>query len=408
MGLIMLRGAFVSIGILVSALLAGPSHAQSNPSSSGTGFFVNVDGWAVTNAHVLEGCTRASVPTMGDATDWIIDRQNDLAAVKVAGGAGKPFLRLRATTPRLGDDIAAFGYPLHGVLSDSIKVTTGNINSLVGIDNDTRYLQISTPLQPGNSGGPVVDRSGSALGVATAVLGSRFAENTGILPQNVNFAVRSDVLELFLQSREIEYESLPASGELLSTADLADTVAPAVVQILCFGRPNGTEAQTASRPVPTTPSAIPKPHGRQFQRVDNYDVIGFDYQAVRSVSQLQCQQACEADSSCRATTYNKKERFCFLKNDAALLVANSDALAHVADEIAGRVMVSTFTIAAGKDMAGGDYKRIRNSNFIGCYAECELDSQCRAFAFVRQYSDCWLKDRLGAVSTKAGVDLGVK
>lgn len=403
----MLRIGLVSLGILASAL-TGAVQAQSNPSSSGTGFFVNADGWAVTNAHVLEGCTRASVPTIGEAADWIIDRQNDLAAVKVAGGVGKPFLHLRGPAPRLGDDIAAFGYPLHGVLSDSIKVTTGNINSLVGIDNDTRYLQISTPLQPGNSGGPVVDRSGSVLGVATAVLGSRFAENTGILPQNVNFAVRSNVLELFLQSREIEYESLPASGEALSTADLADAVAPAVLQILCFGRPDSTEAQAASRTTPATPSAIPRPHGRQFQRVDNYDVIGFDYQTVRSVSQLQCQQACEADSSCRATTYNKKERFCFLKNDAALLVANSDALAHVADEIADKVLVSTFTIAAGRDMAGGDYKRIRNSNFIGCYLECELDTQCRAFAFVRQYSDCWLKSRLGAVSTKAGVDLGVK
>ncbi len=198
---------------------------------------MNGDGWVVTNAHVLEGCTKASVPKLGGATDWIVDRQNDLAAVKVAGGAGKPFLRLRSLAPRLGDDIAAFGYPLDGVLSDSIKVTTGNINSLVGIDNDTRYLQISTPLQPGNSGGPVVDRSGSVLGVATAVLGSRFAENTGILPQNVNFAVRSNVLELFLQSREIEYESAPRSNDELKSADLAELVAPAVVQIRCLSEP---------------------------------------------------------------------------------------------------------------------------------------------------------------------------
>lgn len=245
----MLRIGLISLGILASAL-TGAAQAQSNPSSSGTGFFVNADGWAVTNAHVLEGCTRAGVPTIGEATDWIVDRQNDLAAVKVAGGIGKPFLRLRGPAPRLGDDIAAFGYPLQGVLSDSIKVTTGNINSLVGIDNDTRYLQISTPLQPGNSGGPVVDRSGSVLGMATAVLGSRFAENTGILPQNVNFAIRSNVLELFLQSREIDYESLSAGADALSTADLAEAVAPAVMQILCF---------SAS----PTPSVVAKPEHEQ-------------------------------------------------------------------------------------------------------------------------------------------------
>lgn len=232
------------------------SAVADDVSSSGTGFFVNNQGWVVTNAHVVEGCTSASIPTMGEATDWVVDRQNDLAAVKVIGGAGKPFLRLRGAPPRLGDDIAAFGYPLHGVLSDSIKITTGNINSLVGIDNDTRYLQISTALQPGNSGGPVVDRSGNVLGVATAALGSSFAKNTGILPQNVNFAVRSNVLELFLQSREIQYESSAALEESLSTADLADAVAPTVVQVLCF-----SDAQ--SQPVAATsraqePAALPQ------------------------------------------------------------------------------------------------------------------------------------------------------
>lgn len=371
---------------------------------------MNAEGWAVTNAHVLEGCASASAPTMGEATDWVNDRQNDLAAVKIAGGVGKPFLRLRGPAPRLGDDIAAFGYPLHGLLSDSIKVTTGNINSLVGIDNDTRYLQISTPLQPGNSGGPVVDRSGAVLGVATAVLGSRFADNTGILPQNVNFAIRSNVLELFLQSRSIEYESLPASGDELSTADLAELVAPAVVQILCYGRQEASPPETAARSSPSSPSVAPGAQlpGRTFQRVDNYDVIGFDYRTLRSVSQTQCQQACEAEASCRATTYNKKERFCFLKNDAKLLVSNADALAHVAAELADDVLVSTFVIGAGKDMAGGDYRRLRNSSFIGCYLECEVDAQCRAFAFVRRQNECWLKNRISRVTTKQGVDLGIK
>ena len=164
----MLRILLFSVGC-VAALWVGSAGAQS-PSGSGTAFFINADGWAVTNAHVLDGCTSASVPSMGAATDWIVDKQNDLALVKVSGGRGKPFLRLRGAAPRLGDDITAFGYPLGGLLSDSIKVTTGNINSLVGMENDTRYLQISTPLQPGNSSGPVVDRSGGVAGVATAVL----------------------------------------------------------------------------------------------------------------------------------------------------------------------------------------------------------------------------------------------
>src|SRR5690606_40200851 len=105
----------------------------------------------------------AGVPSLGAATDWIVDKQNDLAIVKVSGGSGKPFLRLHNGPPRLGEDITAFGYPLGDLLSDSIKVTTGNINSLVGMENDTRYLQISAPLQPGNSGGPVVASTGGVV-----------------------------------------------------------------------------------------------------------------------------------------------------------------------------------------------------------------------------------------------------
>ncbi|MEW9808724.1 trypsin-like peptidase domain-containing protein [Mesorhizobium sp. ZMM04-5] len=398
-----MRGWFWST-CLAAVLCAGAAAGQS-PSGSGTAFFINSDGWAITNAHVIEGCTSASVPSLGAATNWIVDKQNDLAVVKVTGGTGKPFLRLLGGSPRLGEDITAFGYPLGGLLSDSIKVTTGNINSLVGIDNDARYLQISTPLQPGNSGGPVVDRTGRVVGVATAVLGSTFVGNTGILPQNVNFAIRSAIVELFLQSRSVSYATQPSGGVELSTADLAERIAPAVVTLLCFGRP---EATTAGGP--TGPASIPQPASieRSFQRVANYDVIGFDYRTLSAVSELQCRDACKADPSCRATTYNKKARFCFLKDDAKLLVANSDASAFVDDELSNDVLVSTFVVASGRDMAGGDYRRIRKSNFLGCYIECEMDRVCLAFAFVRRKNECWLKNRVGRVTAKPGIDLGIR
>jgi hypothetical protein len=246
-----MRHILAALVLGAAAGCVGAAQAQSNAVSSGTGFFVNADGWAVTNAHVLEGCTRAVVPTMGEARDWIVDRQNDLAAVRIAEGAGKPFLRLRGPAPRLGDDVAAFGYPFSDFLSDSIKVTTGNINSLIGAQNDTRFLQISTPLQPGNSGGPVVDRSGAVLGIATAV----FSGRGDFVAQNVNFAIRSNVLEMFLQSRSIEYLSLPASVETLSTADLADVVSPAVMQIRCVSEGPAETAKTDRMPPVENPSA---------------------------------------------------------------------------------------------------------------------------------------------------------
>jgi S1-C subfamily serine protease len=62
----------------------------------------------------------------------------------------------------------AIGYPFHGLLSSDLTVTTGIISSLSGIVNDTRYLQISAAVQPGNSGGPLLDTSGNVVGVVAA------------------------------------------------------------------------------------------------------------------------------------------------------------------------------------------------------------------------------------------------
>ncbi|OQM76450.1 hypothetical protein BFN67_13770 [Pseudaminobacter manganicus] len=402
------RSVITILGVLAATMLAAGA-APSDVSSSGTGFFVNAQGWIVTNAHVVEGCTSISVPRLGTGTDLAIDKQNDLAAFKLYDGAGKPHLPLRRSQPRLGEDIAAYGFPLNGLLSDSIKVTTGNINSLVGMDNDTRYLQVSTPLQPGNSGGPVVDQWGSIVGVSTAVLGSKFTDATGIAAQNVNFAIRSNVVELFLQSRNIQFDTAdPAHDDKpLSTADLSDKAVPAVVQVLCHGAP-ATVADTETPTKPTMSSTMPRPSFRSFTPANSYDVMGFDYATLKNVSEVECENACQGDLSCKATTYNRKAHFCFLKSDAKILVRNVDAVASVQSNLTGSLIFSTFVIRSGRDMAGGDYSRIRNTNFIACYAACEVDYQCRAFAYVRKKNECWLKNQIGYVSTKSGVDLGLK
>lgn len=391
----MQRAICFLLGVFTLSASATSGLAQSSLTGSGTGFFINGEGWAVTNAHVLEGCTKVSVSTIGNATDWVVDRQNDIAVLKVPRGAGRPYLRIRGTAPRLGDDVAAFGYPFSDYLSDSVKVTIGNINSLIGAQNDARFLQISTPLQPGNSGGPVVDRSGAVIGIATSVLSGR----GDFIAQNVNFALRSSVLENFLQENGLTYQSVRSQGTTLGTADLADLVSPAVIHIQCFGQ----QQQAAPDPLPT-----PRVANRKFRTVKGHDAIGFDYKTLRSISLDQCQKICVEDKSCNAATYNKKERFCFLKNDAALIVGNADAVTYIEEKITSRVIISTFVMASGRDMVGGDYRAVRNTNFIGCYLECEADRQCRAFAYVRKQKQCWLKNRLGNVTRKSGVDLGLR
>lgn len=220
------------------------------PVSSGTGFAATVDGWILTNAHVVEGCGRIEVKGRGDATDTRADVVNDLAAVKIAPAAPLRPLAFRNSPTRLGEDIVAIGYPLATLLADSVKITTGNVNALAGIRNDTRYLQISTPIQPGNSGGPVVDRSGSLIGIATATLSKKTADEIGITAQNVNFAIRASVAELFLQSQSLKSEATYPSTEtkLLSTADLADLVTPSVFQVLCYRRVDPRNDSAAGMP----------------------------------------------------------------------------------------------------------------------------------------------------------------
>ena len=83
---------------------------------------------------------------------------------------------------------------MSGLLATSANLTVGNVSALTGLGDDSRYLQISAPVQPGNSGGPLLDASGHVAGIVTgkldAVLAARFF---GDIPQNVNFALKADV-----------------------------------------------------------------------------------------------------------------------------------------------------------------------------------------------------------------------
>lgn len=213
----------------------GPALAAPGFDSSGTGFVVSKDGWLLTNAHVAKSCKTVLVGDLGAATKVVVDEDHDLALVKVDAAVGQP-LPIVAEKPRLGEDILALGFPLRSILADSLNVTRGNISSLMGLMNDANYLQISAPVQPGNSGGPLVDLAGRVVGVVTAKLNAvAVADLTGDIPQSINFAIRPDAAARFLEEHHIAFETADAKAALQSVPDATAKVQDSIYPVLCLG-----------------------------------------------------------------------------------------------------------------------------------------------------------------------------
>lgn len=203
-----------------------PEKESKGPSvSTGTGFFVNDKGHLVTNAHVVEDCSDASLklPDGRSAPAAILARsaQNDLAVLK-ADLVPTGFARLRGgPQARLGDSIVLFGYPLAGELTVTGNLSTGLISAMAGPGEDVTRMQISAPVQSGNSGGAVADQSGHVVGVVVAKANTRPRGDGGSeVLQNVNFAIKSGVVGYFLDANQVAYTQEPADGDK-TTADVA-------------------------------------------------------------------------------------------------------------------------------------------------------------------------------------------
>ena len=170
------------------------SPATETPKGSGTGAIISTEGHVLTAAHVVAGAKRVQILTsQGIKTAKLLrlDEANDLAVLKLVDGAFSALPVAPSRKIRLGQTVATIGFPNVDIQGFSPKVTKGEISSLNGIGDDPRAWQISVPVQPGNSGGALLDESGNVVGVVVSKLGLKAARATGDIPQNVNYAVKS-------------------------------------------------------------------------------------------------------------------------------------------------------------------------------------------------------------------------
>ena len=213
---------------------ATPAPAQKPRGANfGSGFFVRSEGSGITNAHVVNGCTTATIEGYGRARITARDKTNALALVQLTEPKRTEAVQFARRSLKLGEFVYALGFPLPGIIDNGLNFTGGQVSSLSGLGGDTRHFQLSAPIQPGNSGGPVVNTSGQLVGVTRARLDDvATLEASGSLPQNVNYAIRSDIAASFLRANGIDPSESESAAKLEPT-DIATAGRGYTFQIRC-------------------------------------------------------------------------------------------------------------------------------------------------------------------------------
>lgn len=229
---------------------AVPARPAVRTVSTGSGIVISPNGLILTNEHVVRQCD--SLQVILDSTRTVkatlraADPVRDLALIAVE----KPFplaAQVRQdAAPRLGEPVAVIGYPLVNVLSAQPNVSFGHVNSTVGVKGNPGQMQIDVPIQRGNSGGPVLDAAGNVIGIVVSKLDAlKLAKSTGDLPQNINFAIRGDVVRSFLEAQNVDFTASSDSSKLENT-EIANRGTAVTVLVRCIREP----AFTPQAPAP--------------------------------------------------------------------------------------------------------------------------------------------------------------
>ena len=205
---------------------------------SGSGFALK-DDFIVTNYHVIENAEsiwihgiKGDFPTKYNAKVVATDKFNDIALLKVSDsnftGFGTIPYNVKTSVSDVGEDIFVLGYPLTSTMGEEIKLTTGVISSRTGFQGDVSLYQISAPIQPGNSGGPLFDYKGNLVGIVSS-------KHTGA--ENVGYAIKTSYLRNLIEST-VSKNILPTNAQTatLPLTEKIKVLKNFVFMISCSGR----------------------------------------------------------------------------------------------------------------------------------------------------------------------------
>jgi S1-C subfamily serine protease len=184
---------------------------------AGSSVLISRDGHLITKEHVIAGCKSLNAATIGPVIAVGHDKVNDLALLKSNATISTEPLPLGTAAVRPGEEVIAVAYPLQGLLG-GLNVTNGIVSGLAGT-----HLQFTAPVQPGNSGGALLDRRGTLIGI----LSSKLVFGSG------GFAVTSEVVQTFLSAQSVTPVLADGKAER-SIEDIAELARKSVFAIECL------------------------------------------------------------------------------------------------------------------------------------------------------------------------------
>lgn len=236
-----------------STVFNSPAHAEEAEfASSGTAFAITRSGHLVTNYHVVRNLDKIfafdQYKKPHRAEIVAVDPYNDLAILNI-NEKTTPLYLDSSPRARKGSEVSTLGFPNIDVQGPESKFTNGTITAESGLGGDIRFLQISTPIQSGNSGGPLLDNHGAVIGVITSKLSDEYMMQKGSIAQNVNFAVKVQYLLAMVSSTKAVRDLLPQAPAktVRSREDIAEIAENAVYLIYGEGGEKKSRPATAQR-----------------------------------------------------------------------------------------------------------------------------------------------------------------